>query len=246
MATAAIPTENDAAHIARRASGGKALANIRRFPTGLAHWVYDVRLEDASRLVVRLGMPDQRADFVGALHWSETLLPLAVPLPQIFAHAEHRGSPYLVLERFDGVDLGHVYGTLTSPERRSIAEEVCRIQRIVGGLSEGSSYGFLRLPSEPGRESWGDVIDESLSRSRIRIDAANVVGTDSVVRIAKHARDFHSYFSRVRPMPFLDDATTKRDRARRPPRGNRRRRLALFRRFVVHGRTYSRVASFVG
>ena len=202
------PTETDAAEVVRRFSG-KNIESIRRFPTGLAHWVYDVRMQDGSGVVVRLGTPDQRGDFDGALHWSNTLRPLAVPLPELLAHGDYRDRPYLVLERLDGHDLGQVYRSLTSPERRSIAEEVHRVQRIVADLPEGPGYGFIRLPGDSARKSWGHVIEDSLARSHTRIEAANLVRPDSSDRVARRARQFRSYFSRVRPTPFLDDVTTK-------------------------------------
>ena len=37
------PTETDAAKVVSRVSG-KGVESIRRFPTGLTHWVYDVRM----------------------------------------------------------------------------------------------------------------------------------------------------------------------------------------------------------
>ncbi len=93
-----LPSEADAAAIARRVTGHEP-ANLRRFATGLAHWVYDVRLADGSAVVVRLGTADQRGDFLGAMHWSRTLRPLTVPLPQLLAHGDYRAQPYVVLER---------------------------------------------------------------------------------------------------------------------------------------------------
>ncbi len=202
------PIELYAAEIARGVSG-KTPESIRRFPTGIGHWVYDVHIPGSASIVVRLGTADQRDDFVGALHWSRTLRPLAVPLPRLLAHGEYRGHPYLALERLDGEDLGQIYGLLNSAERRSIAEEVCRIQRIVEALPEGQGYGFLRLPTEAGRESWTEVIEASLARSRKRIEAAGLLSSDPVDRVATRARKFQSYFSGVRPTPFLDDVTTK-------------------------------------
>jgi hypothetical protein len=202
------PTEGEAADIARRVIG-KSPEKIRRFPTGIAHWVYDIRMPGGESIVVRLGMADQRHDFTGALHWSRTLRPLAVPLPRLLAHGEHDGHPYVVLERLDGQDLGLVYGSLTSAERKSIAEEVCRVQRAVETLEEGPGYGFLRLPTEPGLKSWGDVIEASLARIRRRIERARLVNTGPIERVTRHARQLQPYFSHVRPTPFLDDATTK-------------------------------------
>ena len=204
----ARPTEAHAAEIARSVTGTSA-ESARRFSTGLGHWVYDVRMPDGASIVVRMGTADQRADFLGALHWSKTLRPLGVPLPELLAHGEHRQCPYLVLERLKGEDLGTVYGALTSAERKAIAEEVCRVQRIVGAMPEGLGYGFLRLPDEPGRDSWLDVIRGSLARSRARIESAGLLGSEPVERVAVAATKFEPYFSRVRPRPFLDDVTTK-------------------------------------
>lgn len=202
------PTEADAAEVVRRVLG-IGPESIRRFTTGLAHWVYDVQMPDGSGTVVRLGTPDQGSDFQGALHWSKTLRPLAVPLPALLAHGDYRGKPYLVLERLNGDDLGQVYRSLTSPARRSIAEDICQIQRIVAGLPEGPGYGFIRVPGEPSRKSWSDVIEGSLARSHTRMEAAKLVSPGLGDRVTKYATKFRSYFSRVRPTPFLDDITTK-------------------------------------
>lgn len=202
------PTEIDACDIARSVYG-KIPDSIRRFSAGIGHWVYDVRMPCGSKIVVKLGTADQRNDFLGALHWSKTLRPLGVPLPEVFAHGEHRGLPYVVLERLDGEDLGQVYNSLTLAERKSIAEEVCRVQQIVGAMPEGKGYGFVRLPWEPCHESWADVIAASLARSRGRIETAGLVSTRPIDRVEAHAKRFHEYFRRVRPTPFLDDVTTK-------------------------------------
>lgn len=203
-----MPTEDYAAAVVRDVIRQEP-KSIRRFPMGIAHWVYDVRLRDGSSIVVRMGTSEQREDFVGALHWSKKLRPLGVPLPDLIAHGEHEGHPYLVLERLEGEDLGVVYGSLSSAERRSIAEEVLRVQRIVGTLPDGSGYGFLRLPTDRGHESWSDVIQHSLARSRARIESAGLMSLDAVHRVAEHAGRLQPYFSDVPPRPFLDDTTTK-------------------------------------
>jgi hypothetical protein len=202
------PSQRDASEIARRLLG-TAPASVRRFPTGIGHWVYDVRMADGASIVVRLGTIDQRSDFVGALHWSKTLRPLGVPLPQLLDHGEFEGHPYLALERLAGDDLGQVYGSLSSAERRSVAEEVCRVQRLVGALPHGTSYGFLRLPDERGHGSWSQVVEASLARSRRRIEAAGLLSLAPVERVAAQAKRFERYFAGVRATAFLDDVTTK-------------------------------------
>jgi aminoglycoside phosphotransferase (APT) family kinase protein len=163
----------------------------------------------STSIVVRLGATNQHNDLLGALHWSRILRPLGVPLPALLGHGDYRGYPYLILERLEGHDLGQVYHSSSSPERRSIAEEVCRIQRIVGTLPDGAGYGYLRLSSEPGHASWRQVIEASLARSRHRIEAAGLLSPSHVDRVAAHVGHFQRHFSRVRPVPFLDDVTTR-------------------------------------
>lgn len=203
------PTELDASEVAWRVHG-KPPESVRRFSEGIGHWVYDVRMPDGSRSVVKLGTAVQRTEFLGAIHWSKTLRPLGVPLPKLLAHGEHRELPYVVLERLDGEDLGQVYGSLSLVQRRLIAEEVCRVQQIVGKLPEGDGYGFVRLPGESSyHKSWMGVIEASLARSRGRIATAGLVSMRPIERVEEAAKRFDDYFRRVRPKPFLDDVTTK-------------------------------------
>jgi len=182
---------------------------VRRFALGLAHWVYDVRLPDGSGLVVRLTTPEQRADFLGAVHWSKTLRPLGVPLPSLHAHGEVRGLPYLVLERLDGKDLALVYYELTATQRRGVAEDVCRAQRLAATLPQARGYGVVNLPAGPYLPSWTAVLEDTLVLSRSRIEAAGLMSTHVVERVQEHATRFHRYLARVRPTPFLDDTTIK-------------------------------------
>lgn len=128
-----LPSEDDAAEIVR-ASFGARPAQIRRFATGIGHWVYEARLAGGDARVVKLGLASRRDDFVGAVHWSTTLRPLGVPLPELIARGEHRGFPYLVLERLQGEDLEHVYLRLSSPERHR---------------TEGLSAYFSQVPPTP-------------------------------------------------------------------------------------------------
>jgi len=202
------PTEADAAAIAQGLRGS-APESVQRFSTGIGHWVYDVRMPDGTSVVVRMGTPDQRPDFEGALHWSKTLRPLGVPLPELLEHGEFQAFPYLTLQRLPGEDLGRVYASLSSAERRTVAEAVWQVQARVGALPVGTGFGFLRLPTERGHQSWHDVVNASLDRSRRRIESAGLLSSEVVERVLRHSKQFHAYFSRIRPTPFLDDITTK-------------------------------------
>lgn len=202
------PTEQDAHEIAHDLTGEWPVS-VQRFGTGIGHWVYEVQANDGATTVIRLGMASQIDDFTGAVHWSKTLRPLGVPLPELMAHGEHHGLPYLVLERLAGQDLEHVYTHLSLQQRQAIAEAVCDIQGRVGTLPIGEGYGFLRFPGSKSHTAWGDVIAASLARSRARISQIGLVSLQAVERVEEQARRFSGYFSAVPATPFLDDVTTK-------------------------------------
>ena len=52
---------------------GKHIATIRRFPTGLSHFVFDVVTEDNFPCVVRIARPERRAEFERGIYWQERL-----------------------------------------------------------------------------------------------------------------------------------------------------------------------------
>jgi aminoglycoside phosphotransferase (APT) family kinase protein len=202
------PTEAHALEIAT-AFRGEAPASVRRFPLGLAHWVYDVVFIDDSRIVVRMTTPEQRLTFQGVVHWSETLRPLGVPLPALLGRGELHGFPYLVLERLEGEDLRVVYATLSSAQRLRIATELSRVQGLVAALPEGPGYGYVCLPHGPYETSWRSVLNRILGQSKARIESAGRVSMRTVQRVEQRAADFERYFAAVVPTPFLDDTTTK-------------------------------------
>jgi aminoglycoside phosphotransferase (APT) family kinase protein len=204
----ACPSERDAAAIAAELHGREPLS-VRRFPMGIGHWVYDVRGASGEELVVRIGAIDQAPDFAGALYWSKLLRPRGVPLPQLLQAGSWQDFPYMVMERLPGEDLGLAYPSLQLEQKQAIAGDIVRIQELVGALGEGPGFGFVRLPDSPRRPSWRHVIDDSLMRSRQRMESAGVSLPSSVDRLVQSARGFDAYFARVRPLPFLDDTTTK-------------------------------------
>jgi hypothetical protein len=127
------PSEADAIRIATEFWGHPA-QDAQRFQTGIGHWVYAVRSTGGASVVVRLGTAAQQEDFAGAVHWSNVLRPLGVPLPELLRHGQSNGFPYIVLERLGGKDLGLTYTSLDTCQKRAIANEVQRVQTLVGRL----------------------------------------------------------------------------------------------------------------
>lgn len=192
---------------------GSAVESIERFPTGLAHYVFDVRLADGRCLVARLTRPDQSGEFSGALYWYERLKPLGIPLPELF-YADVRGTqhgiPVMIMERLPGIDLGHVYPSLSDEQKRQISAWVVGLQCRTGTLAQGSGFGYALSYDDPALlTSWPDVMRGSLERSRRYILSAGVLDVDVVERVAARLASFDDYLDRIEPVPFLHDTTTK-------------------------------------
>ncbi len=208
----AEPTEADAKRILGAVTGQEP-DEIRRFPSGLAHFVFDVMLADGQRLVVRLTRPVQQIDFAGAVYWSGQLRPLGVPLPTIMhAELDYRihGFPVLVLERLQGVDLGDCYVSLTDGQKRDIARRIVDLQRRAATLPHGTGFGYAHAPDSSGlHQSWRGVLDASLQRSREWTRSAGVMGEDAIDQVSSEVDGFDTYFEHVQPTCFLHDTTTK-------------------------------------
>jgi hypothetical protein len=181
-----------------------------RFPTGLAHWVYDVALASGRLLVVRIGGASARPLFAAAEHWSRTLRPLGVPLPELLEAGTAAGRPYLVLERLPGTDLRFVYGALSRAEKEAIAARVADAQARVARLPEGRGFGYAAHPDGPfTHRSWTDLIRASLARTRGRVAAVRAPAIAALPRLERAVEKLAPRLDAIRPTPFLDDTTTK-------------------------------------
>jgi aminoglycoside phosphotransferase (APT) family kinase protein len=206
------PSARTAATLVERRLG-VAVEMIERFQSGLANYVYDVRLVDGRRLVARLAHgPDAQATTRAAVYWNRLLRPRGVPLPQLLGWELRppAGAPYLLLERLPGRELGEVFPTLTRAQQRALAGRIVDIQRAVGQLPDGPGYGFASsyratdlLPS------WAAVLRAELARAREWITGAGVVDVAHVARVEACLPAFAAYCATIAPRPFLDDTTTK-------------------------------------
>jgi aminoglycoside phosphotransferase (APT) family kinase protein len=208
----AEPTAQDAAAVAREALRAP-VDDIKRFGVGAGHFVYDVRLADGRRVVVRISRRDDLDAARGAVYWSRMLRPKGVPLPEL-VHADLSMSqlpfPFIVLARLAGDDLGVVYERLSRRELRALAERLAATQSIVTGLPTGRGFGYATsYEAAFAHASWAGVVAASFARSRQRLRAAGVVAECVVDAAEAAAERFAGYFARVKPTPFLHDITTK-------------------------------------
>jgi Ser/Thr protein kinase RdoA (MazF antagonist) len=206
------PTAEFAAAVVRR-SLGTPVQTISRFPTGLAHYVFDVLTVDGRRVVVRLARSGQEGTFASAMYWHQRLVPRGVPLPALLAVdvKPSRGSfPFMLMDRLPGRDLGEEYLSLSVSHKRRLAEQLAHIQQCVSELPPGPGFGYARSYDDPSlHASWADVLHDSLERSRMSIQAVKVVPARHVDRVAQKVAAYAAYFAAIQPTAFLDDTTTK-------------------------------------
>lgn len=206
-----FPTEMDAAQLIVKQLNEHPL-QITRFPTGRAHYVYDVLLPHHRHVVVRMAASSP-ASLNGAVYWSQRLTPLKIPLPKLLFDdrlACLTPFPSLLLEYLPGTDLEHVYHLLSDTQKTSLAAELAAIQRQVAILPHGAGYGYAVSYDDPGLlPTWSDVIAQSLTRSSQRIAVLGRVSETYVERVRQLLPIYSSYLSHIPPTAFLDDTTTK-------------------------------------
>jgi aminoglycoside phosphotransferase (APT) family kinase protein len=206
------PTANDAAIVVRSRLGLEPV-EIRRFLTGLCHHVFSVTAADGQKFVVRMATPSTKRLLAGGIYWNELLRPMGVPLPRMAAASLERSEiqfPFVILEQFPGSDLGEIYQTLSSPEKLRIAGEVLRIQTKVSVLPEASGFGpAYSYSASPEYRSWDAAVLAILEQAQQRMSQSNHPGSSYVMRAGQILSRYQTYFAAVRPVPFLDDTTTK-------------------------------------
>ncbi len=203
-----LPSSKFAATVASTALGSPAV-KVHRFTTGSSHFVFEVTCASGQKIVVRSGPEANRSALIGNARLYRLLRPLGVPLPEILAENLNHRFPYLVLERLPGRDLGHVILGLDDVALKSIAVRVARAQAITATTPTTGRFGYAAEPNSAPHETWSQVLDANLARSRQRMAATGLFGLDDVENVAElisHARDELDAFAAT---PFLHDTTTK-------------------------------------
>lgn len=207
-----VPSKQNAAQIVEQIVNQSVL-KVERFATGACHFVYDVVTESRQNFVVRIARPENKQLLAGAMYWYDILKPKGIPLPNVlYADIEAAASPfpYIIIERLAGKDLGLVYPQLSKDEKKVLAVEVARIQRIAGTLPFAKGFGYVySYESGSFQKAWVDVLSNSLDTSRKRIEAIGAADSRHVDRVTSKIAKYENYFSQVKPKCFLDDTTTK-------------------------------------
>lgn len=208
MNSEVIPTEKIASEIVRK-HFGQSPASVTRFTTGNHHYVYECTLPDGSSVVARLTRASQRHHMAGALHWNLKFAELDVPVAKILYHDISSETPYLVMERLPGRDIGYVLKQLSVEQMDVIAKELMRVQKLVGSMFVASRFGYAIEPAAAPFDSWSEVLRASLKRSRSRIESSALMDITFVDATEKLLDEMKSELDRQAAVPFLHDITTK-------------------------------------
>ena len=189
-----------------------SISSVTRFPTGLCHHVYEIRTETGQAYVVRIASAATRRNLQGGLYWHPRLKAAGVPVPGLYASSLGDPFSYMLLERLPGADLGQVYFGLSASAKQVLAGRMAAIQRAVGVLPMAHRFGFAysyEHADAAGKRSWAEVVAGDIARSEERIRRLGRIALSHVERVRAALVDYESYLQHVKPVPFLDDTTTK-------------------------------------
>lgn len=204
-----VPTPASAAAAANLATS-RAPDEVRRFPTGTSHHVFEALFADGGRpVVVRMGTPELRRGLSDGVRLNRLLRPLGAPLPKILAEGLDEPLPWVVLERLPGTDLKHVIGSLSQAQLGAIAGSVAAAQAVAARVGSSGRYGYAAAPGTAPHTRWSDVLRASLARSRARIGAAGLFGSEPVEIVAGLVAARQAELDALPATAFLHDTTTK-------------------------------------
>jgi aminoglycoside phosphotransferase (APT) family kinase protein len=202
------PTPALAAQIVQHRLGHAPL-EVRRFTTGIRHYVFECVFEDGSAVVARIGAPANRAEIEGGVRLSRRLRPLGVPLPELLADGSAEPYPHMLLERFPGTDLGAVAHRLTPPQLEAIAGRMVAAQAIVAAQPTAGRYGYAAEPRAAPFATWSAVLEADLGADIDRIAAAGLFDPDLAVQVRAGLGALRPELDAIPATPFLHDTTTK-------------------------------------
>jgi hypothetical protein len=202
------PTAFDIKDIAMQ-YGGENEYVVKRFNTGLCHYVFDVS-SAKNRFVVRVCHPLNKAYLEGYLFWENELKGYDLPIAKILADNMDKGYYYLILERLNGVDLGCIYEELSTDEKLDIVKQLVKFQNIADLLPEGSGFGWgTHYQCSNLKSSWLEIIESSLVRAREWVTEVGKVDLKYISKVESLKDGFQEYFKTIRPKAYFHDLTTK-------------------------------------
>jgi fructosamine-3-kinase len=206
-----LPNENIAIAVVEAMTGDKALASTRLI-TGDQHFVFAINTS-SSEYVLRMTNVEQRNKFISAIYWQEKLLPLSVPLAKFIKvdlDRKYSEFPALLMMRLPGDDLCNVYSSLTDSDKRNLANEMEKIQKLTVVLPAGSSYGITdSYENVTEFKSWYDFLVQRIHLFMDIISEAGIFDANEISKVLSIAKQLKEELHEIPATPFLWDASER-------------------------------------
>lgn len=172
--------------------------NFKRCAVGIGNEVYIVECGNET-FIFRCSTEENA--YTETIHWLNVLSTLDIPISKILCHGTQEEYQYLILNFIPGEDIGLVYASLTTAEKKQIATDVIEIQQKVACLP----LDDVNISCW----SWYDFLNEMLDRAEERITQNGYFDKGKVTQVKKLMQSLDTYFSQVKPVAYLDDISTK-------------------------------------
>ncbi|MBE6360634.1 MAG: hypothetical protein E7059_04195 [Treponema bryantii] len=181
---------------------------IIRNTVGLAGYVYTVVFND-TKYVIKIS--DDKNLIIGSTYWLNKVKNLDIPTPCVIAENLVNAPYYFVMSFIPGKDLGLVYSSLLKSEKKIIAKKIIGFQKEIKKLPMAKGFGSLNSyeDSENICSSWEESLLNDINRAEEAIINNGIFSVEYVLKLKKIVPYFKEYFNSIKPVPFLDDITTK-------------------------------------
>ena len=181
---------------------------IIRNTVGLAGYVYTVVFND-TKYVIKIS--DDKNLIIGSTYWLNKVKDLDIPTPCVIAENLVNAPYYFVMSFIPGKDLGLVYSSLSKNDKQIIAKKIIDFQKEIKKLPMAKGFGSLNSyeDSENICTSWEESLLNDINRAEEAIINNGIFSVEYVLKLKKIVPYFKEYFNSIKPVPFLDDITTK-------------------------------------
>lgn len=186
--------ESLAIEIAENVFGQKP-EKIERAGVGIANYVYLIECR-GTRYVLRLN--NEGNDYSETARLLASAEKAGMPVSHVEASGFYKGANYIALTYISGQDLGIVYNKLSPQDKRNIARETVKLQKCAASI---------QCAEKP--RVWYNFIFEMLDQAEERIKSGGYFNNEKAAQLKTEAQKLMQYFSALKPVPYLDDISTK-------------------------------------
>ena len=147
------------------------------------------------------------------MYWQEKLIPLGVPLAKFInsdLDGTHSQFPSLLMMRLPGNDLCNVYSSLSTFDKKNLANEMVKIQAATNSLPDGLSYGIAPSYEQLTEDkTWFDFLVNRLQLLKDIIKKTAIFDENDATKVISIAKNLEEEFRIIRARPFLWDASER-------------------------------------